>query len=160
LRPKSLPDEPRGAHPGGMVAITADVDIHATPREILDVLADLPHYPEWSAVHKRATVEDTYPDGRPKRATMAVRAAGLTDEQTLDYSWRRDGLDWTLVRSGQQRRQDGHYTVTKGPGGNSHVHYELQIDPTIPVPGFLAKLVMGKAATAATDGLKQRVEHP
>jgi hypothetical protein len=143
-----------------MVAITADVDIHATAREILEVLADLPHYPDWSAVHKRATVETRYPTGRPKRATMAVRAAGMTDEQTLDYAWHRDGFEWTLVRSGQQRHQAGQYTITKGADGTSHVHYELRIDPTIPVPGFLARAVMKKAAVAATDGLKQRVEHP
>ncbi len=143
-----------------MVAITADVDIHATAKQILDVLADLPHYPDWSSVHKRATVETRYPNGRPKRATMAVRAAGLTDEQTLDYEWHRDSFDWSLVHSGQQRKQAGRYTITKGAEGTSHVHYELQIDPTIPVPGFLARAVMKKAAVAATDGLKKRIEHP
>lgn len=141
-----------------MVDITADVDIHASVREILDVLADLPHYPEWSAVHKRATVEDTYPTGRPKRATMAVRAAGMTDEQTLDYAWHHDGLEWKLVHSGQQRNQVGRYTITKGSDGTSHVHYALTIDPLIPVPSFLARTVMKKAATAATEGLKHRVE--
>jgi hypothetical protein len=154
----ALPDAAAGAHACGMVDITADVDIHAAPREILDVLADLPHYPEWSAVHRSATVEQRFPSGRPKRATMAVRAAGMTDEQVLDYEWRRDGLDWHLVRSGQQRDQVGHYTITKGPDGTSHVHYELRIDPAIPVPGFLAKVIMRKAAVSATEGLKHRVE--
>jgi hypothetical protein len=143
-----------------MVSITADVDIDASPGEILDVLADLPHYPEWSAVHRAATVETRFPTGRPKRATMAVRAAGMTDEQTLEYEWHRTGLDWSLVHSGQQRRQEGHYAITKGPHGGSHVHYELQIDPAIPVPSFIAKAIMKKAASAATEGLKHRVEHP
>jgi hypothetical protein len=154
----ALPDGCAGAHADRMVAITADVDIHASVPEILEVLADLPHYPEWSAVHKRATVEASYPSGRPKRATMAVRAAGMTDEQTIDYEWHRDGLDWKLVHSGQQRSQVGHYTITKGTDGTSHVHYELSIDPTIPVPGFLARTIMKKAAVSATEGLRHRIE--
>jgi hypothetical protein len=58
-----------------MASVTGDVDIHATPKQILDVLADLPHYPEWSSVHKQATIETRDPAGRPARATMAVRAA-------------------------------------------------------------------------------------
>ena len=57
-----------------MATVTAEVDIHASAAEIIDVIADLPHYPEWSSVHKRATVESTYADGRPERAVMAVAA--------------------------------------------------------------------------------------
>lgn len=141
-----------------MATVAADVDIHATPETILAVLADLPHYPDWSAVHKRAEVESRSPDGRPRRATMAVAAAGLTDVQTLDYEWHRDGVDWELVKSGQQRGQHGSYAITRGPKGTAHVHYELRIDPAIPFPAIIVRAVMKKAVTAATQGLKQRVE--
>jgi hypothetical protein len=69
-------------------------------------------------------------------------------------------MDWSLVRSGQQRNQVGRYLISKGPHGTSHVHYELRIDPAIPVPGFLVRAVMKNAVTAATTGLKNRIEHP
>ncbi len=140
-----------------MATVNAEIDIHATPQEILDVLADLPHYPEWSSVHKRAEIETSYPDGRPKRAHMAVAAVGLTDEQVLDYSWTAHGVRWSLVKSGQQKDQHGSYAITSGHGV-SHVRYELQIDPAIPMPGLVVKQVMKKAVTAATEGLRKRVE--
>jgi hypothetical protein len=141
-----------------MATVAADVDIRATPEAILDVLADLPHYPEWSAVHKRTHVDSRTADGRPERATMAVAAAGLTDEQTIDYHWHADGVDWDLVRSGQQRGQHGLYSITDGTDGTAHVHYELRIDPAIPFPAIIVRAVMKKAVTAATQGLKNRVE--
>src|SRR5690242_14682589 len=106
---RPLPYQRRHGHREGMATVAADVDIRATPEAILDVLADLPHYPEWSAVHKRTHVDSRTADGRPQRATMAVAAAGLTDEQTIDYHWHADGVDWDLVRSGQQRGQHGLY---------------------------------------------------
>ncbi|HET6876562.1 MAG TPA: SRPBCC family protein [Jatrophihabitans sp.] len=141
-----------------MATVSADIDIHAEPRAVLDVLADLPDYPSWSAVHKSAVVERRHPNGRPARAKMAVSAVGLTDEQTLDYRWGADHVEWTLVHSGQQRAQRGSYTIHGGTDGISHVHYELTIDPLVPMPGILVRQVMRKAVNAATTGLKQRVE--
>lgn len=141
-----------------MATVTASVDIHATPQQILDVIADMPDYPSWSAVHKRATVEERFPDGRPKRAVMAVAAVGLTDEQTLDYTWTTRGVSWDLVHAGQQRRQHGSYAITPGRSGVSHVRYDLSIDPLVPMPGIIVRQVMRKAVTAATEGLKHRLE--
>lgn len=141
-----------------MATAHAEVDIHAGRAEILDVLADLPHYPRWSAVQRRAEVDAVDAHGRPARATMSVAAAGLVDRQTLDDTWRADGVDWTLVHSTQQRHQTGRYTVGAARHGSCHVRYELTIDPAIPVPGFLVRTIMGRAVTAATEGLKHEVE--
>jgi len=141
-----------------MATATADFEVQASRERILDVLADLPHYPEWSAVHKATDVLERDSHGRPKRVSMAVAAGGMTDHQTLDYVWSADGVQWSLVRSGQQRHQTGRYSINPGKRGTSRVRYELTIDPAIPVPGFVVRAVMRKAVSAATDGLKRRVE--
>lgn len=142
-----------------MVAVSGEVDVDATPAEILDVIADLAQYPLWSSVHKRATIDKRFPDGHPQRATMAVSAAGLVDEQVLDYHWTTHKVTWKLVKpTGQQRDQHGSYTITARKSGGSHVRYDLDITPAIPLPGFIVRRVMRSALTAATDGLRDRVE--
>ena len=141
-----------------MATVSAEIDVHATPAAILDVIADLASYPQWSPVHRHASVETTTSDGRPERATMSVAAAGLTDEQTLDYQWTPDRVSWSLVRSGMQRRQEGSYSISRSSRGWSHVSYHLTIDPLVPLPGLLVRAAMRKAISAAMDGLKQRVE--
>jgi hypothetical protein len=142
-----------------MAAVSGDVDIHATPEQILGVIADLAQYPLWSSVHKRATVDERYPDGHPQRATMAVAAAGRVDEQVIDYTWTGAGVSWKLVKpTGQQRDQHGSYTITAREGGVSHVRYDLDVSPAIPLPGVILRRVMHKAVVAATDGLRDRVE--
>ena len=141
-----------------MVHIQADIEIQAPPRAILDVLADLPSYPQWSAVHKKAVVDEVHRGGRPQRATMTVAAAGLTDVQVLDYTWSANRVEWSLVHAGQQRDQHGSYDIASSGHGRSAVHYDLDITPSVPMPGFIVRRVMNKAVQAATAGLKSRVE--
>jgi ribosome-associated toxin RatA of RatAB toxin-antitoxin module len=143
-----------------MATISATIDIEATPEEILTVIADVPAYAQWSAVHKWTSVDSRFPDGRPMRASMGISVVGLTDTQVLDYEWSAHGVRWSLVNPTQlQKEQRGRYSITEG-AGVSHVHCELHIDPAIPLPGLLVRRVMKKAVTVGTDGLKRRVESP
>ena len=121
------------------------------------MLADLPAYPRWSSVHKRVSINDLGRDGRAHRATMTVTAAGLADEQILDYAWTKRGVSWSLVKAGQQRDQHGQYTINQRDGV-AHVTYDLDIRPAIPLPGIVVRQVMKKAVAAATKGLRDRVE--
>jgi hypothetical protein len=141
-----------------MATISATIDIKATPAEILTVIADVPTYAQWSAVHKWTSVDSRFPDGRPMRASMGVSAVGLTDTQVLDYEWSAHGVSWSLVNPTQlQKDQRGGYSIMEGVGV-SHVQCELHIETAIPLPGLLVRQVMKKAVTAGTDGLKRRVE--
>ena len=140
-----------------MATVHGEVDIRASAAEVLDVIADLPSYPHWSSVHKRAKVDEVGPDGRPSRATMTVTAAGLADVQVLDYHWSKSGVSWSLVKATQQRDQHGSYALAEHDGV-THVSYDLDINPSIPVPGFVVRQVMKKAVTAATEGLRDRVQ--
>ncbi|HZC53637.1 MAG TPA: SRPBCC family protein [Mycobacterium sp.] len=141
-----------------MATVSATIDIKAARAKILAVLADVAAYPQWSAVHKRVSVESCFADGRPKRATMGVSAVGMTDTQVLDYTWSTHDVNWSLAKPTlQQRAQQGSYSITED-GGVSHVHYELSIDPAIPLPGLVVRQIMKKAVAAATDGLKKRIE--
>jgi len=141
-----------------MATISGTVDITATPAEILAVIADVPAYPQWSAVHKWTSVDRWFPDGRPQRVSMGVSAVGLTDTLELDYEWTVRGVSWSLVKPTlQQKDQRGSYSITDG-AGVSHVRCELSIDTAVPLPGLLVRQVMKKAVTAGTEGLKRRVE--
>ena len=141
-----------------MATARKDITIKADADAVMEVIADIAAYPDWSSVHKAATIESTDGDGRPERVRMTVAVVGISDEQVLDYTW--DGhrsVRWTLVEGGQQRRQSGHYELT-ADGPVTRVRYEVRVDPKIPMPGFVVKQGMRKVVDAATVGLKRRVE--
>ena len=140
-----------------MATAKKDITINAAPEAVMAAIADMAAYPDWSGVHKKTTVESV-DDGRLNRVRMTVSVVGISDEQVLDYTWDGDrSVTWTLVEGGQQRRQTGRYKLTPD-GSATAVHYEVSVDPKIPMPGFIVKQGMRKVVDAATRGLKRRVE--
>jgi ribosome-associated toxin RatA of RatAB toxin-antitoxin module len=133
-----------------------EVVIEATPEEIFDVIADVVNAPSWSPQYQSAEVLDTYGDGRPKRVKMKVKAAGLTDEMEVEYRWTENTAAWTLIHSSQLKAQDATYTLSPA-GDRTKVRFDLKVDPSIPIPGFLLKRTLKGAMETATDGLRKQV---
>lgn len=133
-----------------------EVVIEATPEEILDVIADVEATPTWSPQYQSSEILESYPDGRPKRAKMTIKAAGLTDEQVIEYTWTDNKVSWTLVSAGQLKAQDASYTLTPD-GEKTKVKFDMAIDLSVPLPGFILKRTMKGGMETATDGLRKQV---
>jgi hypothetical protein len=138
------------------ITATRDVVIDATPDEIMDVLLDLESLTEWSPFHKEVEILEWDDEGRPTKSRQTVKIVGVTDEQVLDYSVHDDGVSWTLVSAKQQRAQEGRYTL-KPEGDSTRVHFELTVDLSVPLPGFLVKRGARGLMDTATQGLRERV---
>lgn len=133
-----------------------EVVIEASPEEILDVIADVENTPTWSPQYQRSQILDTDDSGRPRRVKMTIKAAGLTDEQVIEYTWTADSVSWTLVSAGQLKAQDAKYTLTP-QGEATKVRFDMEVDPSVPIPGFLLKRTIKGGMETATDGLRKQV---
>jgi len=133
-----------------------EVLIEATPEQILDVIADVEATPTWSPQYQRAEVLERHEDGRPKTVKMTVKAAGLTDEQVIEYTWGGRDVSWTLVSANQLKAQDAGYTLTP-EGDGTRVKFDITIDLSVPLPGFIIKKTMKGGVETATDGLRKQV---
>lgn len=56
----------------------------------------------------------------------------------------------------QLRSQEAAYTLTP-QGDKTKVRFELTVDPSVPIPGFLLKRTLKGAMETATDGLRKQV---
>lgn len=133
-----------------------EVVIEATPEEILDVIADVEATPTWSPQYQSCEVVDAYDDGRPRQVKMRIKTAGITDEQVVEYTWTDDSASWTLVSAGQLKSQDAKYTLTPDRG-KTKVRFDITVDPSVPLPGFILKRAMKGGVETATDGLRKQV---
>ncbi len=157
-RRKALNRRRRLATVAGMaISAAREVTIDATPEEILDVIADVRTAPDWSSQHQGSEILETDPNGRPKRVKLTLKTMGITDEQVVDYTWTDLGASWTLVSSGQLKTQDASYTLTPD-GAKTKVRFEITVDPSVPIPGFVLKRAMKGGLQSATDGLRKQVE--
>ena len=142
--------------PSMAISETREVVIEASPEEILDVIADVETMPEWSSQQQSVEILEGGEDGRPRRVKMNVKSAGISDEQVVDYTWTDDSASWTLVSAGQLRSQDAKYSLTP-EGDKTRVKFELTINPSVPLPGFILKRAIKGAMETSTDGLRKRV---
>lgn len=136
--------------------------IAAPPGDVIDVIADLEAYPEWSEEIAAVTVDSEDGDGWPDQATFAIDAGPIKDTYTLDYTWDVDeqGLgvaSWTLVEAGILKAMDGSYTLT-ADGDGTAVVYELTVDVKIPMLGMLKRKAEKVIVDTALKGLKKRAE--
>jgi uncharacterized membrane protein len=138
------------------VTDSREVVIEATPDEIMDVLFDLESLPQWSSAHQKVEVLERDDQGRPSKSRQVVKIVGVSDEQVLAYSVHDDGVSWTLVSAKQQRAQDARYTLSPD-GDSTRVRFELTVDPTVPIPGFLIRKGAKGLMHTATEGLRKRV---
>jgi len=133
-----------------------EVIIEASPKEILDVVADVEAMPEWSSIHQSAEVLERHADGRPRRAKMKVKTSGVTEEVVLAYTWRNDGVTWTQESGKASRNQEGGYTLTP-QCDKTRTKFDLELDPPVPLPGFVIKRAIKGVMEINTDGLRKRV---
>jgi ribosome-associated toxin RatA of RatAB toxin-antitoxin module len=133
-----------------------EVVIEASPEEILDVIADVESTPSWSSQYQNAEILEAYDDGRPRRVKMKVKSAGISDEQVVEYTWTENSASWTLISAGQLKSQDAKYTLTPD-GDKTRLRFEITIDLSVPLPGFVLKRAMNRAMETATDGLRKQV---
>jgi hypothetical protein len=138
------------------VTESREVLVEATPDEIMEVLFDLESLTEWSPAHKKVEILERDDQGRPSKSRQVIKIVGVNDEQVLAYSVHDDGVSWKLVSAKQQRAQQARYTLTPD-GDSTRVHFELTVDPLVPLPGFLIKRGANGLMETATEGLRERV---
>ena len=137
--------------------VSDSVTIQATRQEIMDVVLDLEAYPEWAEGMKQVEVTERDDQGRPVLARFVVDARVAEIDYVLRYDHSGEDLTWQLERGEVVRQLDGRYRITE-TDGVADVEYALEVDVTLPVPGFLKKRAAKVILDTGLRGLKQRVE--
>jgi hypothetical protein len=138
----------------------SSIVIHATPAAIMDVIADLPAYPEWSDGIKEVTVLALYEDdNRPADARFNLASGAIKDIYELEYDWDGDTrVSWTLTKGDMLTAMDGVYELLGNGDGSTTVNYKLAVDVKIPMIGMIKRKAEKVIVDTALKGLKKRVE--
>jgi|SRR5579875_2300115 len=137
---------------------SASIVVGADKKAVMDVIADVESYPQWSQGIKQVVVDETGPDGRPAKATFTLDAGVLKDTYTLEYDWSGDDrVDWHLVKGRALKSQDGSYELSDAESG-TEVTYRLAVDLNVPMLGVIKRKAERMIMDTALKGLKQRVE--
>jgi ribosome-associated toxin RatA of RatAB toxin-antitoxin module len=138
----------------------SSIVINASPTAIMDVIADLAAYPEWSDGIKEVTVLALYEDdNRPADARFNLASGAIKDIYELEYDWDGDAkVSWTLTKGDMLTAMDGVYELAANGDGSTTVHYRLAVDVKIPMIGMIKRKAEKVIVDTALKGLKKRVE--
>lgn len=134
----------------------SSIVIDAPASTIMDVIADLPAYPEWSDGITEVSVLEAQ-DGRPIRARFHLESGPIRDTYELQYTWDGDRrVSWTLVAGDMLTGMDGVYELA-ADGSATKVSYRLAVDVKIPMIGMIKRKAERVIVDTALKGLRKRV---
>lgn len=149
-----------GAYLGvmGAVTVSASGRVAAAPDRVREALLDLPAQVEWFPGCVSSTVLETDDSGRPLQAQQVNDVKVAKDEFELAYSHSDGAMSWTLIAPSMAQKSASGSWSWRSDGDGTEVTLTLTIEPAIPLPGFVAKKVLGDTAKGAVKGLGSYVE--
>ena len=110
---------------------SASINIAAKPDEVMAVIADFEHYPDWVDSMKSAEVL-TSTAGKAKTVRMMLDHTLVKDDYVLAYDWKPRTVSWKLIEGNLLKAMDGSY-VLKSNGAGTTVTYTLTVDINLPM---------------------------
>ena len=135
---------------------SASITIAAKPDEVMAVIADFEHYPDWVDSMKSAEVL-TSAGGNAKTVRMVLDHTLVKDDYILAYDWKPRTVSWKLIEGKLLKAMDGSYTL-KPDGAGTTVTYTLTVDINMPMIGMFKRKAEKTIIDSALKGLKKRVE--
>lgn len=131
--------------------------IDAPPDLVMEALSDVSVLSVWSPVHRWVEILDCYPDGQPRYVKTIVKVLGLVDTEILEYHWGPDWVVWDAKETFQQHGQHVEYSVKPEGVDQTRVRFDITVEPSGLIPGFVVKRATKIVLDAATEGLRKWV---
>jgi ribosome-associated toxin RatA of RatAB toxin-antitoxin module len=138
---------------------TESITVNAPPATLYAVAADFESYISWVADLKSVTVLLRDEQGRALEVEFRAAAFGRSSTYSLRYDYSRapEVLAWSQIKSDLTTKLEGSYRFEAADAG-TEVHYELEVDLLVPIPGFIKSRAAQRIQTQALRELKARAE--
>lgn len=135
------------------------IRVDASTERCFAVVIDFERYPEWARDVKKAEILERDAEGRGHHVEFRAAALGKSFTYVLEYDYgdAPNSISWKLVRGEMLRLLDGEYRF-EPYGAGTRVHYDLMVDLSAPLPGFLKRRAAGMIMGTALKELKKEAE--
>lgn len=138
-----------------------EITIGTKAARVLEVVLELDEYPLWIPEIINVTVFSRDSRGRAIVAELTSHALGKTITHTYEYAYDNypDEISWTLESGDMANSLVGLYRVKKGSDFSTTVSYDLTVDMSVAIPGFMKRKATEKIVSSALTNLKVRCEN-
>ena len=139
---------------------SGEIIIESTLMKVLEILLELDEYHLWINEVERVDVLTRDEKGRALKATLITNAMGKVINQTYEYSYENypNEISWSFVEGNMVSALDGKYELKEVNDHSINVSYNLDIELTAPLPGFIKRKAAQKIVDSALKDLKIHAE--
>jgi len=140
-------------HASGEITIAKPIS------SVLEILLELDEYPRWIGEITSVEVHSRDERGRAIKATLNSNAMGKTITHTYEYFYDKypNEIRWTFVEGNMVHSLEGKYKLDE-VDSETKVEYDLEIELSSPLPGFIKKKAAQKIVDTALGDLKKFAE--
>ncbi|SOJ52801.1 hypothetical protein MSIMFB_00307 [Mycobacterium simulans] len=141
-----------------MPVLSKTVEVGAAAASIMAIVADIERYPEWNEGVKGAWVLARYDDGRPSQVRLDTAVQGIEGVYIHAVYYPGENQIQTVMQQGDLfAKQEQLFSVVES-GANSLLTVDIDVEPSMPVPAPMVKMLLNNVLEQLAENVKQRAE--
>ncbi|CAM4258599.1 Polyketide cyclase / dehydrase and lipid transport [Mycobacterium basiliense] len=141
-----------------MPVMSKTVEVSADAAAIMGIVSDIERYPEWNEGVKGAWVLARYDDGRPSQVRLDTSIQGFEGVYIHAVYYPGDNQIQTVMQQGDLfLKQEQLFSVVEA-GALSLLTVDIDVEPSMPVPPPMVKLLLNNVLEQLAANLKLRAE--
>ena len=131
----------------------------ATPQEAFAVMTDYEALPAWQGPLNRCTVLSRYDEGLAREVEYEVDVKLRRVRYTLRHLYDAPREIDSEYVGGDFDCFEGRWRFDPASDGMTHARLDLRIDPGLPIPGAIQRMLNERVLRSAVEDLRKRLEH-
>ncbi|MEZ0351427.1 SRPBCC family protein [Mycobacterium sp. pR1184] len=141
-----------------MPVLSKTVEVETNAAAIMDIVADFERYPEWSDGAKGCWVLARYDDGRPSQIRLDAAYQGFEGVFIQAIYYPGPNQIQTVLQQGELfKKQEQLFSVVE-TGASSLLTVDIDVEPSMPVPAPMVKMMLNNVLDHLAENLKKRAE--
>ncbi|BBY23364.1 SRPBCC family protein [Mycobacterium stomatepiae] len=141
-----------------MPVLSKTVEVDANAAAIMAIVADFERYPEWSDGAKGCWVLARYDDGRPSQIRLDAAYQGFEGVFIQAIYYPGPNQIQTVLQQGELfKKQEQLFSVVE-MGPSSLLTVDIDVEPSMPVPAPMVKMMLNNVLDHLAENLKKRAE--
>src|SRR5271154_5173654 len=142
-----------------MPFMSKTVEVGTDVASIIAIVENFEAYPEWNEGIKGAWVLARYDDGRPSQLRLDTAIQGIEATYIQAVYYPGANQIQTVMQQGELfAKQEQLFSVVE-TGASSLLTVDVDVEPSMPVPAPMVKMLLNNVLDQLAENLKLRAEH-
>ena len=141
-----------------MAVLSKTVEVGADAASIMAIVGDFEAYPEWNEPVKGAWVLARYDDGRPSQLRLDTVVQGVEGTYIQAVYYPGANQIQTVMQQGELFAKQEQLFSVVATGASSLLTVDVDVEPSMPVPAPMVKMLLNNVLDQLAENLKLRSE--